>query len=192
MLAPRVALALSLVTLLAPLGCASANDGDSDHGDDEVAASADQLSTACTKSRSQITAGASGGRLRAVERGFNWYDANVSYSQSRSFEGYRTDCSGFISMCWELGTSYSTETFSAGDGEAEILGSYDGLEPGDALVKRQNGSGHIVLFLGWNDTAHSSACVIEESSAALDMEFGSRTTSSLHASGYRALRADKL
>ncbi|MDB4994282.1 MAG: hypothetical protein JWM74_1714 [Myxococcaceae bacterium] len=191
MLALRAVLALSLVTLLAPLGCASADDGESDNGDDEVATSADELSTACTKTRAQILASASGGRLRAIERGFTWYDANVSYSQSRYYKGYRTDCSGFVSMCWELGTSYTTASFAAGEAQSELLGSYDALAPGDALVRRQNGSGHIVLFLGWNNTAHSSACVIEQSSTALDMEFGTRTTSSLHASGYHPVRADK-
>jgi hypothetical protein len=71
-------------------------------------------------------------------------------------------------------------------------GSYSSLLPGDALVRRSGGSGHIVLFLGWNDAAHSAACVLEEASTASDMQFRARTKSSLTASGFKAVRADRL
>ena len=95
-------------------------------------------------------------------------------------------------MCWKLGRSYTTADFSTGGGSSSKLGSYDQLLPGDALVRRRNGQGHVVLFLGWNDSAKSSACVIEQNSTALDMEFGTRTTSSLKAGGFSPIRADKL
>ena len=36
--------------------------------------------------------------------------ANVPYSQTRYYAGYRTDCSGFVSMCWALPSSYNTRT----------------------------------------------------------------------------------
>jgi hypothetical protein len=190
----RYTLILGLFCLAAgPLGCSAATADDGDEGDvgGETGSSADELSTACSISRSQILASVSGGRRTAIERGFRWYDAGVSYSQSRSYQGYRTDCSGFVSMCWQLGTSYTTLDFSNGGGESEKLASYESMLPGDAIVRRSNGAGHIVLFLGWNDRAHSSACVLEQASTALDMEFRARTTSSLQSSGYRAIRADK-
>jgi hypothetical protein len=94
-------------------------------------------------------------------------------------------------MSWELGTSYTTLNFVSGGGESFILDSYDSLVPGDALVRRANGAGHIVMFLGWNNAAKTSACVIEQSSPALDMEFGTRTKASLLESGYKPIRADK-
>lgn len=188
----RLAFIAPLVFALGPLGCLADTDGEGDEGDDELTAETEEaLSTACSISRSQILASVSGGRETAVRRGFSWYDANVPYSQSRYHGGYRTDCSGFISMAWQLGTSYTTASFISGGGESFPLGSYDALRPGDALVRRSNGAGHIVMFLGWNNSAKTSACVIEQSSTALDMEFGTRTTSSLRSGGYKAIRADK-
>ena len=55
--------------------------------------------------RASILASASSSRRRAMERGFTWLDADVAYSQAKYYKGYRTDCSGFVSMAWELGTS---------------------------------------------------------------------------------------
>jgi len=167
-------------------GCATEASADEVTSDD-VSQTEDELSaySDCTLSRSQILRSVSGGRKRAIERGFRWLDAGVPYSQSRSYEGYRTDCSGFVSMCWELEESYGTSTFYAGDGDSNVLSSYDDLLPGDALVK----DGHMVLFLGWKDSA--SACVLEQASSDNDMEFRARTKSSLRSQRYKALRADK-
>lgn len=182
-----------MVFALGPLGCLAETDGEGDQGDDEITAETEEaLSTRCSIGRSQILASVSGGRKTAIDRAFSWYDDDVPYSQSRYHDGYRTDCSGFVSMAWDLGTSYTTASFVVGGGESFLLGGYDALRPGDALVRRKNGAGHIVLFLGWNNAAKTSACVIEQNSTALDMEFGTRTTSSLRASGYKAIRADKL
>jgi hypothetical protein len=178
-------------------GCASeteaemeATDASDENGEDETL-DADELSGGCSLSRTQILNAASGGRRTAIERGFRWLDKDVSYSQSRSFEGYRTDCSGFISMCWQLRQSYTTASFKGGSGENEVLRTYDQLIPGDALVRRSGSSGHIVMFLGWNDRAKSSACVIEQRSTAQDMVFGTRSTSKMRSSGYLPIRADK-
>lgn len=184
----------SLFILLGPVGCVADivdDDEDSDVGDEEVGETAEALSSACSISRAKIMASVSGGRKTAIQRAFTWYDANVPYSQSKYHQGYRTDCSGFVSMAWQTGTSYTTASFSSGGGDSFALASYDKLVPGDALVRRKNGKGHIVLFLGWNNSAKTSACVIEQNSTALDMEFGTRTTSSLRSSGYKAIRADK-
>ncbi len=189
----RFAILLPLsVALMGATGCAAETE-DGDMGDDEdVGTNSEALSSSCSKSRSQILSSVSGTRRKMIERAFTWWDAQVPYSQSRWYKGYRTDCSGFISMCWETGTSYTTADFIAGGGESDRLSSYDQLAPGDALVRRANGAGHIVMFLGWNDSARSSACVIEQASTALDMEFRTRSTSSLKASGYRAIRSERL
>ena len=185
--------AAALLASLSVTGCAAHADPPADQKVDPEAIgdTSEALTTACTLSRSEILASVSSGRMQAIERGFAWYDDRVPYSQSRSHEGYRTDCSGFVSMCWELGTSFTTASFASGGAESGPLSSYSKLVPGDALVHRSHGSGHIVLFLGWNDDAESSACVLEEASTALDMQFRARTTESLHASGYKPIRADK-
>jgi hypothetical protein len=188
--------ASSLLATLVIVGCAAqtgdeTSDLDPNGGDTgETRETSEALSASCSLSRAKILDSASGGRRAAIERGFGWYDARVPYSQSRSHGGYRTDCSGFVSMCWQLGTSYTTASFKAGVASSS-LGSYDSLEPADALVFRSGSHGHIVLFLGWNDAAHSSACVLEEASTASDMQFRARSAASLRASGFRPIRSDK-
>lgn len=179
----------AVVATLLATGCAQEPSAD-DAASDDVSQTDDELSaySDCTLSRSQILGSVSGGRKRAIQRGFGWLDADVPYSQSRQYEGYRTDCSGFVSMCWELDQSYPTSTFYAGDGDANVLGSFDELAPGDALVK----NGHMVLFLGWNDRNKSAACVLEQQSTANDMQLQARSVQSLRDQRYRALRADKL
>lgn len=185
-------LAAPLSIALASAGCAAETD-QGDVGDEDVGSNAEALSTNCAKSRSQLLASApSSARRHILERGFTWWDAQVPYSQTSWYKGYRTDCSGFVSMCWETGESYTTADFIAGGGESDRLASYDELLPGDALVRRANGAGHVVLFLGWNDSAHSAACVLEQANTALDMEFHPRSTSSLKAGGYRAIKSEKL
>jgi hypothetical protein len=146
----------------------------------------------CATSRQSILASVSGERRAILERAFGWLDDGVAYSQSRQRGGYRTDCSGFVSMAWELSQSFTTASFATGSAENRRLRSYDDLEPGDALVRRSGGSGHIVLFLGWDDDNQGSACVLEQASTAQDMQFRPRGTSSLRSGGYRPVRASSL
>jgi hypothetical protein len=187
----RSLLVLPLLAAFALAACTSEMPGVIEGDVGETDSSALTI-TSCNLSRSSILANSTGGRHTAIERGFGWLDAQVPYSQSSYHAGYRTDCSGFVSMCWQLGTSYTTADFYSGGGQSEPIGSYDSLVPGDALVYRSGGSGHIVLFLGWNDSAHGAACVLEQASTASDMQFRARTTSSLKASAFKAIRADKL
>ncbi len=39
-----------------------------------------------------------------------WLNPSIPYSQSDYYAGYRTDCSGYVSMAWQLGTSATTWT----------------------------------------------------------------------------------
>lgn len=187
-----------VVVAAGPLACTvdarpDPSEDDGDPGDeDAVGDTAEALRTRCSITRGEILASVTGARRTAIERGFAWWDAQVPYSQARTYHGYRTDCSGFVSMAWQLGTSYTTAEFASGAAPSHAIGSYASLVPGDALVRRRNGSGHITLFLGWNDAGHRSACVLEEANTALDMELGTRSASSLSAGGYRAIRADEL
>jgi hypothetical protein len=49
----------------------------------------------------------------------------------------------------------------------------------------------MVLFLGWDDPGRSRACVLEQNGTADDMEWGTRSVSSLRSGGYKAIRADR-
>jgi hypothetical protein len=143
--------------------------------------------SSCSLSRSTILASASPARQRALERGFKWLDAHVPYSQSKSYGGYRTDCSGFVSMCWELGQSTTTAAMNGGSFN-QRLGSYDDLIAADALLK----NGHVALFVGWNDSSHASACLLEEGSSATGTQIRAATVQSLKSQGYKPVRAQKL
>lgn len=78
-----------------------------------------------------------------------WIDAQVPYSQERYRDGWRQDCSGFVSMAWDLNRNYWT-------GDLNTVGTlieYGNLEPGDMLLFHNpanpvNGS-HVVIFDGW-------------------------------------------
>lgn len=190
MLGRRAVTILSCLALFSPgVGCAATSGRDD--GDGSIDGTAEETlskSAECQLTRDEILSSTTPARRRVIGRGFDWLDAKVPYSQSRTYDEYRTDCSGFVSMCWELGQSYTTASFRSGGGDAHPLGSYESLLPGDALV----GSGHMVLFVGWADPSRSIACVLEQSSTANDMQFRARATSSFRSEGYRAIRADKL
>ncbi len=172
-----------LVLALSGVACSAAPSLEGDPGD-----TSEDAMGAGGCDRQAVTASVSGARRTALERGFKWLDDDVPYSQGRQHEGYRTDCSGFVSMCWDTGTSHTTSIFASGGGDTQALGSWDDLVAGDALVKR----GHIMLFTGWSDDARSSVCALEQSSTANDMQFRARSVASLRGQGYKPIRSNKL
>jgi hypothetical protein len=66
-----------------------------------------------------------------------------------------------------------------------MLSSYDELAPGDAVDAPGH---HVVLFVGWNDAAHTGLCVIEQESTALGMQFHVRSTESMQGE-YQPMRS---
>jgi len=87
-------------------------------------------------------------RTTILERAQRRIDRPVPYSQSKYYAGYRTDCSGYVSMCWATGSSYNTRTFYKVTHRIAV----GDLRPGDALLKKGY---HIRLFYGWLDDAHT-------------------------------------
>jgi hypothetical protein len=96
-------------------------------------------------------------RDATLARGMSWINVEVSYSQARYYGGYRTDCSGFVSMCWATRGSYNTKTLH--DVAHPI--SVNELLPGDALLRAGY---HVRLFAGWIDEAHTRYVAYEETS----------------------------
>jgi hypothetical protein len=90
-----------------------------------------------------------------------WVDKNVPYNHTGTYEGYRMDCSGFVSMCWELAKpglyTYTIQTVSHNITKEQLL-------PGDAMLCDSH---HIVLFDGWADSAHTHFVAMEENSPAV-------------------------
>ncbi len=103
-----------------------------------------------------------------LDRAFNWIDQGVPYSQTSETDGYRQDCSGFVSYVWQTGgpgdTSYS---FAGGpwNNDVSVRIGWGQLTPGDALNfpgDFQAGTGHVELWGGWLDKQHTEYCSMEE------------------------------
>jgi len=85
-----------------------------------------------------------------------WVNNKVPYNQQGYYDGYREDCSGYVSMSWGLNKPGLT-TFTLGTVSHPI--TKDDLQPGDILLDR---SEHVVLFGGWTDSAKTHYVAYEE------------------------------
>ncbi|GGQ72267.1 hypothetical protein [Kitasatospora griseola] len=113
--------------------------------------------------------GVSDERKAMVERAMERVERKLGYSQGAVTNGYRVDCSGFVSAAWGLSTSGGgTSTgplISESAGIAHHINKSD-LMPGDALVIHHESGDqnqHVVLFGGWADAAHTKAIILEDS-----------------------------
>ncbi|WP_425824776.1 peptidoglycan-binding protein [Streptomyces fractus] len=121
-----------------------------------------------------------------IARAMTWVDAGIPYSQSDYYHGYRTDCSGFVSMAWGLNTNAWTgnlTNYASSISESQ-------LQPGDVLLSQS--AGHVVIFDGWANSSHTQYYAIEESGDngavkhAIPYPYYSSTT------GYMPYRYDNL
>ncbi|MBW6469538.1 MAG: cell wall-binding repeat-containing protein [Coriobacteriia bacterium] len=117
----------------------------------------------------EVTTAGAVKRETVMQRSQRWVDLKVPYSQSKYFEGYRTDCSGFVSMSWQLTgvsgapISPATDTLSR---YAIPIGK-DRLLPGDMIVRPKTAmtSGHAVIFGGWADEDRTTYWCFEQSAS---------------------------
>ncbi|MFD4903611.1 peptidoglycan-binding protein [Kitasatospora purpeofusca] len=104
-------------------------------------------------------------RASIIERAQRWVDQKVPYSMSRYWsDGYRQDCSGFVSMAWGLGSSQTTWTLPD---FAERITKAE-LQPGDVLIHNDPASprsgSHVTVFGGWTDAARTRYVAYEQTS----------------------------
>ncbi|PKQ29034.1 MAG: hypothetical protein CVT60_07470, partial [Actinobacteria bacterium HGW-Actinobacteria-10] len=111
-------------------------------------------------------------RSTIIARAARWVQLDVPYSQSGYFEGYRTDCSGYVSMAWVLtynGQPTSLTTAGLDAPSVSVAIAKDTLQPGDMILRPsdQPGApyGHAVIFAGWADQARTSYYGYHESSS---------------------------
>ncbi|GGY29384.1 membrane protein [Streptomyces omiyaensis] len=102
-------------------------------------------------------------RTEIVNRAKTWVTAQVPYSMEKYWsDGYRQDCSGYISMAWNLGSNEwtgSLDRFAVRIDRTE-------LQPGDILLFHNpadptRGS-HVTIFGGWTDYTHTSYVAYEQ------------------------------
>ncbi|MET9291042.1 FG-GAP-like repeat-containing protein [Streptomyces sp. NPDC003077] len=87
-------------------------------------------------------------RSETIRRAQGWVGKGIRYDWNGSYQGYRTDCSGYVSMAWNLDASLTTDTFGS-RGVTERISKSE-LKPGDALLNSAAlASGHVVLFEKW-------------------------------------------
>ncbi len=104
-------------------------------------------------------------RAEIIGRARKWAAAKVPYSMYAYWaDGYRQDCSGFVSMAWNLPRNEWTGSL---DRYAVRIGK-DDLQPGDILLFHNpadpaRGS-HVVVFGGWTDSTQTSYIAYEETS----------------------------
>lgn len=94
---------------------------------------------------------------------------------SASTLGYRTDCSGFASLCWNLrdsaGRPYSASTseFGAKGSKKYFQIAKSQLIPGDLILKSTvwgAPSGHAIIFEGWVDSSQKQYWAMEQTTSS--------------------------
>ncbi|MGW9375420.1 hypothetical protein ACWGVR_36060 [Streptomyces xanthophaeus] len=123
-------------------------------------------------------------REQIIARAKDWVDQRVPYSQKLFWKDdatggrYRQDCSGFVSMAWQLKDSLSTQTLPS---VAKQLSGFEELEPGDALV---NTKSHALLFGGWTNKAKGDFFYYSESNDSVPAHKASANIHSKEIDGY--------
>ncbi|MGW3284393.1 peptidoglycan-binding protein [Streptomyces sp. NPDC001002] len=102
-------------------------------------------------------------RSEIIRRAKTWVAAQVPYSMNAYWsDGYRQDCSGFVSMAWTLpGNEWTGSLDQYGDRIPK-----EDLQPGDILLfhnpsNPEKGS-HVVIFGGWTDYTHTYYIAYEQ------------------------------
>lgn len=102
-------------------------------------------------------------RADIIRRAKEWVTAKVPYSMTAYWsDGYRQDCSGYVSKAWNLPGNEWTGSLA----QFGTRISKEELQPGDILLFHnpsdpQKGS-HVVIFGGWTDYTHTYYTVYEQ------------------------------
>ncbi|MGA5202296.1 peptidoglycan-binding protein [Streptomyces variegatus] len=102
-------------------------------------------------------------RGEIINRAKTWVAAKVPYSMSAYWsDGYRQDCSGYVSMAWQLPGNEWTGSLAQ---YAERI-TKEELQAGDILLFHnasdpEKGS-HVTIFGGWTDDAHTHYTAYEQ------------------------------
>jgi hypothetical protein len=102
-------------------------------------------------------------RTEIINRARTWVAAKVPYSMNAYWsDGYRQDCSGYVSMAWKLpGNEWTGSLAQYGERISK-----EELQPGDILLFHnmadpESGS-HVVIFGGWTNQAHTNYTAYEQ------------------------------
>ena len=100
-------------------------------------------------------------RAQIMARAQLWVQDQVAYSQTNWFADsdgtYRQDCSGYVSMAWDL--DQDTDFWTGNLNLVSHTIPAAELLPGDILLSDE----HTILFAGWADAGHTTFDYYEES-----------------------------
>ncbi|MFF1375886.1 peptidoglycan-binding protein [Streptomyces sp. NPDC058308] len=102
-------------------------------------------------------------RAEIIERAQKWVAAKVPYDMEKYWpDGYRQDCSGFVSMAWNLGGNEWTGSL----GSYAVRIAKEQLQPGDILLFHNPANptkgSHVTIFGGWTDNARTHYTAYEQ------------------------------
>ncbi|MGW8884393.1 peptidoglycan-binding protein [Streptomyces sp. NPDC055749] len=102
-------------------------------------------------------------RADIINRAKVWVSAQVPYSMAKYWsDGYRQDCSGFVSMAWNLGGNEWTGSLA----QYGTRVSREELQPGDILLFHNpadpSKGSHVTIFGGWTDYRHTHYTAYEQ------------------------------
>ncbi|MFD3421220.1 hypothetical protein [Streptomyces decoyicus] len=103
------------------------------------------------------TSGLPSERKDIIDRAMERVEHRIGYSQSATTNGYRDDCSGFVSAAWGLQPPGLNTYGLMGNDTAHVI-TKDDLQPGDALIAGD----HTVIFGGWADKEHTKYIALED------------------------------
>ena len=143
-----------------------------------------------------------------LARGKVWVDANTAYSQTRWAKvdgtllpnktiaqraaaptlGYRTDCSGYVSMCFALtnskGAPLSLNTRTLSPSTVTTI-TKSAMLPGDVVLKPGS---HVMVFVRWTDASQKAFKAYEEKGTDYGTVESTRTYSETIKWGYHLYR----
>ncbi|MFD8688322.1 peptidoglycan-binding protein [Streptomyces sp. NPDC059651] len=102
-------------------------------------------------------------RADIINRAKKWVSAQVPYSMEKYWsDGYRQDCSGYVSMAWNLtGNEWTGSLATYGTRIAR-----EELQPGDILLFHNpadpSKGSHVTIFGGWTDYTHTHYTAYEQ------------------------------
>lgn len=102
-------------------------------------------------------------RTAIMDRAKKWVSSKVPYNMEKYWsDGYRQDCSGYVSMAWNLGSNEWTGSLASFGTKI----SRADLQPGDMLLFHNLADpavgSHVTIFGGWSDSTHSHYLAYEQ------------------------------
>jgi hypothetical protein len=149
-----------------------------------VMPAAAQAKAAAKISRAQVIANAKTWHPHTAQR--------VPYSQAKTHNGYRTDCSGYASMALALGKP-GLNTVGLAKSSVTTRISMSQLKQGDLIIDATGNSNtrHVVIFEKWANTAHTSYWEYEQR-GSYGTDHRTRTYGLAKGSEYHAYRPKKI